>query len=627
VSTEVIAESRFARAWNRFWWAIPLAVALFAYRGSFTYDYIADAVFLLEHNTFLEDLSHLWGTLTHDYFWSSSGNTIPYWRPVTKGMWLLEAAAFGIHPTVFHAFQFLWFSVAIGGVMALTRLLGAPRLVAALAGGLFALHPAAFEPVCLLMARSDVIGAAAALWTVFFWKQWVDGDSRAVLFHVLCFLLALGAKESALVVAPLLTLWAMAPPDGEALRRPDLSRVARSVGWVWGLGLGWMVLRGWMLEGAGGVSLGIDPLRIVTGMSRYLMGVLPLQLETGLFNVSVTQARELLPVSLTVVGLLGAAMIAALRFRRYSVAVMLCWIPAVLAPVLLVEQLNVPNVLDKFPVADRWLFPAAAAACVVFGVVIHAIRHRTLRHLAMGLVVVWGALAAWVAPGTHGDFASAETLLDREDAQLALVESRHWTLEDRCRATERNIARAAVEGRPADVLRLDATMPGGCPETVKRRFNRLAALVELKRFSEAVLLADALLAAPEADTRERPVLHLLAGIALSRSGRASDAVPMFREAERLGLSSCTLEREAASAHLSLQEWEDGARRLEGFHRCASIQGGVGAASILLDAGRAWREAGREGEALRVLETARAESEPGSALHEAIQRAVSAGKNP
>ena len=201
MSDETSGEAGLQGAWNRLWWVIPFALGLFAYRGSFAYDYIADAVFLLEHNAHLTDWSYLWGTLTQDYFWSSSGNTIPYWRPVTTLLWLLEAQVFGIHTHVFHLFQFAWFSVAIGAVMALARTLGASRLSATIAGLLFALHPAAFEPVCLLMARSDVIGAAGALWAVFFWKRWQEGDSRAQMLHVLCFLFALGAKES--VVAAL----------------------------------------------------------------------------------------------------------------------------------------------------------------------------------------------------------------------------------------------------------------------------------------------------------------------------------------------------------------------------------------------------------------------------------------
>ena len=620
------AEAGVRAAWRRLWWALPIALGLFAYRGSFAYDYIADAVFLLEQNTYLTDWSHLWGTLVGDYFWSSSGNTIPYWRPVTKLLWLIEAQTFGIRPEVFHGFQFLWFSAAIAGVMALARVLGASRLGGCIAGLLFALHPAAFEPVCLLMARSDVIGAAASLWTVVFWARWQAGDSRAGIYHVLCFLGALGSKESAVVLAPLLTLWAMAPRDGETLRFPRPSELAAGVGWLWGLGIGWLVLRGAILDG-GGLALVLEPLRVITGASRYLLALIPLQLETGLFNVSVTHAEELLPLSVFTVVAFAFAVFALLRARRHGVAVILCWIPAVLAPVLLVEQLNVPNVDGKFPLADRWLFPAAAAASVALGVCMDWMQQVRLRQLAAGGVVVWAVLAAWLAPLNHGHFASAQTLLDREDLQLAAVDPRHWTLEDRCRANDRDIARAASEGRPADVLRLDAGAPSGCPDSVKRRFNRLAALVELKRFSEALPLAEELLESPEADTRERPALHLLAGVVFARSGRLADAVEMFHAAEKLGLVSCTLEREAASAHLAMKAWEPGARRLEAFHRCARAQGGARAAAILLDAARAWREAQREDEAVRVLEKARSEAEAGSPLHGAIQEALKGSGNP
>jgi tetratricopeptide (TPR) repeat protein len=613
-------KSIWQRAFERFWWFGPILCALLAYRGSFTYDYIADAVFLLEQNTYLHDWSHLWGTLTHDYFWSSSGNTIPYWRPVTKTLWLLEAQFLGIRPEVFHVFQFLWFAGAIGGVMALMRVLGASRSASAVAGGLFALHPATFEPVCLLMARSDVIGVAASLWAVVFWRRALDGNPRSMLWHGLWLVLALGAKESAVVLAPLLTLWAMAPSDGEAFRRPHASWVVRRVGWTWGICLAWMGIRGWILQGAGGMAIDVEFLRIVTGMARYLLALLPFQFETGLFNVSITHAWELLPGSL---GLLLAFVVSgvfALRFRQYSIAVMLCWIPAVLAPVLLVDQLNVPNVAGKFPLADRWLLPAAAAACVVWGSLVHALGHGGVRRGVVGLLVAWMAMAAWVAPMNHEWFASVPMLMEREDAQLAWVEKRHWTLEDRCRANERAIGRAALDGRLEDVLRLDADAPEGCHEQAdpgKRHFNRLGALVKLKRFEEALPLAEALLRTPGMDTRERPALHYLAGVTLAASARPEEALKRFREAEDLGYVSCGLQREAAGVSIALSEWAEAARRFEAFHACVE---GPGTTPILLDAARAWRAAGDAASAERVLRHA-AQQSPSPAVSARIQAAL------
>ncbi len=142
-----------ANAMRRYWWLPALVVVAVAYRTSPTFGFVGDAGFLIEQNRFLDSLSQLWGNLTHDYFWSSSGNHIPYWRPLTKASWLLEVAAWGRNPAGFHVVQVAWLLVGVAGVQALARALGVSRLWAALAGLMFGLHPVAVEPTCLIMAR------------------------------------------------------------------------------------------------------------------------------------------------------------------------------------------------------------------------------------------------------------------------------------------------------------------------------------------------------------------------------------------------------------------------------------------------------------------------------------------
>ena len=585
---------------TRLWWLAPIMAICVAYRGTWNYGYIADAVFLLQENNTLVDLSTWWDTLTHDYFWSSSGNTIPYWRPGTKITWLLEAQAAGVNPVAFHGFHLLWFLVAVGGVMAITRTLGASRAWACVAGLLFGLHPTAQKAVCLLMARSDVMSVAGCLWAVTHWLRWRQGRSRDLILHILWLIVALSTKESSIFLAPLLTLWVLTPSGAECARPPRMIQIAP----VWCASILMLALRSNVLDAHPSVGVVFDPWRIATGTAHYLMALWPFQFDTGLDNMTYAQAQA---SWLTTAGVLLAALlllVACLRKRRHELGLLLIWIGGVLAPVLLVAEMNVPNVVGKFAMADRWAMAAAAPACIFFAMAGSRWLKRRGEPLLVGGAAIWALVAAFLLPGSHGVYANALTLLDHEDAQYLRTPAAYRTPEDDCRHHERSIARAAATGESAQVLSLDRTYPAHCERTAKRQFNRLAALVDTRQFSEANQLARELLANEGLDTRERPALYHLAGVALLQSAQPGRALGMFDKAEALGFSSCSLYQQAAGAAITLKRWKIAAQRLEAFEGCVPLADTDPQRSdLLVDAARAWRNAGNEPKARELLSQA------------------------
>ncbi len=197
--------------WERgAWWLLaPLAV-LWVFRGVAAFDFVADARFLIAENTYIRDLHQLWPTLTRNYFWSSSGAAIPYWRPLTKLSWLLEYQLFAGWPGGYMLVQLGWFLLGVLGVQGLARGLGCARSWAATAGLLFGLSPVAIEPVCLLMARSDVVAGTAAVWSVLAFLRWqARGSAAWAALHLVAAVLALASKESAVILAPVLTGWVL----------------------------------------------------------------------------------------------------------------------------------------------------------------------------------------------------------------------------------------------------------------------------------------------------------------------------------------------------------------------------------------------------------------------------------
>ena len=281
------------------WWAIPLLVVTAAYWTSHSFGFVSDAVFLIEENAYLEHWGALWANLTGDYFYSSSGNTIPYWRPWTKASWLIEKQIFGDWAGGYHLVSVGWLLVGVGGVMALTRVLGGNRLWSSMAGLLFGLHCAVIEPTCLIMARSDVVSASCVILAIVSWIRWREDKERHWLFtHLLFLVLGVGSKESAVILIPLLTLWeifvsAHGNASGDqAQGKLDWRKSMKYLAPVWIVGTTMLLLRARVLAGYDSPEMTLDPIRILTGGARYVEALLPFQFESGIRNITYLEARE-----------------------------------------------------------------------------------------------------------------------------------------------------------------------------------------------------------------------------------------------------------------------------------------------------------------------------------------------
>ena len=130
-------------------------------------------------------------------WWAREQGVVPpYYRPLGLTMLRLEGS-----PAVSHLVQVGLHGLNVGLVVRLARTLGADRLPALVAGGLFAVHPANVEVYSWLSARGDALGTTLALAGLLVLRLGREGPGRQVTFGALVFL-ALLAKES-FVVLPL----------------------------------------------------------------------------------------------------------------------------------------------------------------------------------------------------------------------------------------------------------------------------------------------------------------------------------------------------------------------------------------------------------------------------------------
>lgn len=487
--------------------------------------------------------------------------------------WLLEVNAFGRRPLFFHLVQIAWFLFAIGGVARLGRELGLQRRWAMVAATMFALHPAASEPAALIMARSDVVATACMVWALAMFA-WYRRTGRGLALHTVFFVLALASKESAVIVAPLVTVWVVT----------DRRRVA-AIAPAWAAVVAYLLLRRWAIGRLSAIEPTFDVLRIFAGGGHSLAALAHLGPTTELRNLSRAEAAARWMVAAPAWLAFGATL-----FCGRAPRLLAAWIAGSLAVVLLPKTMWVPNTAEKIALADRWLLPAVAAFALLIAVLLQRfVRGRFARH-ALIVFAGWTAISIGWAGVVRASYRNDDTMRELDERVYADTPEEFRTLEDRCRSRDRAIV-AEISRDPARALALDDARE--CPPSATSLIHRISALTRLGRWSEAKPLVDQLLARHDFEGRERAPAAYLAGLVALETGDAALAEHRFLRAQAFGETACALFVHSARAAMMLHRPGVGARRLERAYACA------GQRDLLVAAAAAFDEAGEPAEAARV----------------------------
>ncbi len=599
----------WARTRRLAWWALAPALALVFYRGVYQFEFLGDAQFLILENRFLREPGMAWQQVVHNYFWSSSGNIIPYWRPWTKLSWYWEYQLFGPSPAGFMAVQLAWHLLGILGVQLLARALGATRAVAALAGLWFALHPVAVAPVCMLMARSDVVAACAMVWLAVGWVRWCGGGGAPWLaLAALALALGLGSKETVVVAPAILAGWVLVRQDARAsLRRwaPALAGSALMAG-------GYLLCRRAVLEsdaaGLQAVAVELEPARLWASLAMYCRSLWPFIFTSGVRDVPLSEASSV-PFAVRGLVALGAAAavgVWAARRREWEWLWLMGWAGVALGPVVVAAGIHVPGADGKYPLADRWLYhalgPAMLLCALALGELMRRIESRLRVARAVAALLVAGCCGLWLAGSGDAtrEFASVDGMLDNEDrAYYHATPASHRTEQDECRFLDRKVVRALRAGDHAAVLDRSARLTARCGETPERGHPVLSSLVTLGRFKEAEPLARRLMRAPPTDRRGHAAIARLAGQVFLRVGAPADAEAALRAAAKLGGASCRTLLALAEAQRAQAKLAPAGRQLVEAYRC----GGRTDPSILLMAATLLLQAGEREPTARLLRAA------------------------
>src|SRR6185503_3862818 len=202
--------------------AIVLVTGL-VYLRALAGELVYDDTLLIARNPSIADLANLPRLFTSGY-WDfldvREAQYIGYWRPLTAIVQALIWPFAGSAAAPYHAVCIAVHLGATAAAFLVARRLSGNAWIAAATGLLFGLHPAHVESVAWISALNDPLFGCLALFSIERFLAWRARGSRGVpVTALVCFSLALLAKELAAALVPLLVLLDLLFPaaDGEAL--------------------------------------------------------------------------------------------------------------------------------------------------------------------------------------------------------------------------------------------------------------------------------------------------------------------------------------------------------------------------------------------------------------------------
>lgn len=243
-----------------------------------------------------------------------------FYRPVASLTYAIDHALWGLAPFGYHLTNVVLHAVAtVLVVITITEITDRPR-VGFLTGLLFTVHPVTVEVVPVIARRQDILLAVFVLGTISLFvrwhrrwqrhrdRKWTLQPHRPLVAALVAYTLALGSKETALILPALLLVWTVLQQDEGPTQRLRAGLTAMGPFAV--VTLLYAAVRVAVLGGLGGYHSPFGGLPsytlenvVLTGGKYVLWTVLPFQ-----FSATGTGAATL-PVGLIFVGVVALGVV------------------------------------------------------------------------------------------------------------------------------------------------------------------------------------------------------------------------------------------------------------------------------------------------------------------------------
>jgi tetratricopeptide (TPR) repeat protein len=415
-------------------------LTLTGYLGVLRAGFVYDDVWTIEHNAAIRSFARVPALLRGELVRTQTPDA---WRPLVVISHMLDYRLFGLRPLGYHLHSLAWHlgCVLLGFALA-RRLLGRPAL-ALTAAALFAVHPLHVEAVAAVNFREDLIAACLALAALLVLAPAPDAGERprgalwrlpaAAAFA----LLALAAKETAIVLPLLQLVLALLVPSRGALRRALPGAAAL------GVAVGLYLL--WRLH-AGGLSPYPEELASLpwpTSAEGTLRTLAQLVVPLGLSPEYEQPARAWLSLAglASVLGLLAILLASVWAHARGAAveAVGLLW--------LLLAWLPTSGLLGALPNvrADRYAYLPSLGACLAAAALLERLRAPRARLAATGLAIAPLLVVSWL----QVEVWRSERSLWQRAVATAPASARAWAGLARAQAAAGELAAAGSSAERA----------------------------------------------------------------------------------------------------------------------------------------------------------------------------------
>jgi hypothetical protein len=242
------------RHWPIFGFVFLLGVV--AHVESLGYWFTAPDTFALIETSRITSFADIWTILTEPLMYGTSYVNIGlFYRPVVNLTFAVDYWLWGLNPFGYHLTNILLHGVAAALVVGTVRSLTASSRVGGLTGILFAIHPLSVDTVPAISRRQDILLAIFGLLTLWLFVESLRQEEaqRFRIGAAVAYALALLSKETAIVLGPLVFLWAVFQQP--SLRRPRAYwRAFRAVLPLAVVAVAYLAVRFAVLGGIGGYS-------------------------------------------------------------------------------------------------------------------------------------------------------------------------------------------------------------------------------------------------------------------------------------------------------------------------------------------------------------------------------------
>lgn len=254
-------------------WLLPIfLLAFFVHADILQYWFVASDTLPLIATSRARNLSEFIGIFTRPLMAGSDFATgALFYRPIASLSYAIDYTFWGLSPFGYHLTNLVLHAVTVTLVAVTITTLTTRPAVGFLTAVLFALHPITVEVVPVTARRQDILLTVFALISLTFFVRWYRGLDHPHRIHwqrkthyllggaLTAYALALGSKETAVVVVGLISVWVFLQ---KGIDRPHqtLRTLVGTVGPFVVVTVLYLVLRIVVLGGLGGYGAGTDSL-------------------------------------------------------------------------------------------------------------------------------------------------------------------------------------------------------------------------------------------------------------------------------------------------------------------------------------------------------------------------------